>query len=43
MKRALLLLPIVAVLGASAGAADPEVTLELRHGGESVNPLRFVG
>jgi septal ring factor EnvC (AmiA/AmiB activator) len=26
-----------------AGAADPEVTLELRHGGESVNPLRFVG
>ena len=34
------------VAGAPLGvarAADPEVTLELRHGGKSVNPLRFVG
>ena len=26
-----------------AGEADPEITLELRRGGEAVNPLRFVG
>ncbi|HEU4650235.1 MAG TPA: metalloendopeptidase, partial [Croceibacterium sp.] len=26
-----------------AAQADPRVTLELRSGGEPVNPLRFVG
>ena len=34
------------VLGAPLGIAaqvDPQVTLELRRGGEPVNPLRFVG